>query len=78
LIDHRLIDEDVAFEMFGVAQYDWFRDYFRAIRDSVKRREPDPTKRPRFVFETEEFEKRLDAWKQRHNSPGLPTLSPSL
>jgi hypothetical protein len=65
LIAHRLIEEDIAFEMFGVAQYEWFREYIGAIREAVKNREPDPHKTPRWVAETEEFEQRLDAWKRR-------------
>lgn len=65
LIEHGLIEENIAFEMFGVAQYEWFRPYFVAIRETVKARQPAPDKRPRFVAETEAFEKRLDAWKAR-------------
>lgn len=65
LLRHNLIDEDIAFEMFGVAQYDWFRDYFTAIRAAISGRDPKPERESRFVAEMEEFERRLDAWKLR-------------
>jgi hypothetical protein len=70
LIAHGLIDQDIAFEMFGVAQYDWFRDYFAALRQAIIDREPNTMKRPRWVGETEEFENRLDAWKERRRFSG--------
>jgi hypothetical protein len=43
LMEHSIIDEDIAVEMFGVPQYDYFREYFAAIRHVIKRESPIPT-----------------------------------
>lgn len=67
LLDINLIDEEMAFRMFGIVQYDHFRDYFCAIRNAVKQRQPITEKLPRWVEETEHFQRRLDAWKTRRS-----------
>jgi hypothetical protein len=58
-----MLEEDLAFRLFGDAQYSWWKDYIGAIREARKSR-PNWTN-ARWVEETEDFEKRFDAWKQR-------------
>lgn len=72
LLRHRLIDEDLAFEMFGPAQYEHFREYIAAIRVVIKERQPDASKWPRWLSETEDFDRRQDAWVARRRRPENP------
>ncbi|MGY4155556.1 hypothetical protein ACVINW_001398 [Bradyrhizobium sp. USDA 4461] len=66
-INYRLVDPDLAFELFGVAQYDWFRLYIQALIAARKTRltksEGKPMLAPRWIKDIEQFERRLDAWK---------------
>jgi hypothetical protein len=64
LIRYGLIESNLAFEFFGVSQYDFFRKYFHAIREARMIRAAQPGAiEPRWVKEIDEFERRLDAWK---------------
>lgn len=62
LLERKLIDKGLTLEFFGEAQYEWFRDYFDAIRSARVQR--DDQLKPRWIEGTLDFEKKLDRWKK--------------
>jgi len=62
MLRRKLIDEDLAFEMLGVHQYSFYREYFAAIREAIN----EPTglvKPPFFVHELGWFDRQYEKWK---------------
>ncbi|TZG36627.1 hypothetical protein [Agrobacterium sp. B1(2019)] len=62
MLRRKLIDEDLAFEMLGVHQYHWYREYFAAIRAAAREATAEENP-PFFVHELAWFDSRYVKWK---------------
>lgn len=63
MLRRRLIDEDLTFEMLGVHQYHWYREYFAAIRKAVMEA-TEGTNPPFYLHELAWFDNRYEKWLQ--------------
>jgi len=62
-IRSKTVDKNLALEMFGRAQYEWFEDFFSAIRKQVEARYQGHNNPPSWLQETMAFEERLQKLK---------------
>lgn len=73
ILRRKLIEEDLAFEMLGVHQYSFYREYFAAILEAIN----EPTglvKPPFFVNELAWFDRRYEKWKHGPVSSSKDTV----
>lgn len=58
-IDKEIVDEELALEMFGKAQYDWFKDYIDAIRQVVEQSHASSSNPPSWIARTKSLEAKI-------------------
>lgn len=56
-IRKKTVDQELALEMFGDAQYQWFSDFFAAVRDAVEERHEGQPNPPSWIARTKALEK---------------------
>ena len=52
----KTVDQELAIEMFGDAQYGWFSDFFAAVRDVVEERHQGQPNPPSWIARTKALE----------------------
>lgn len=59
-IDRKIVDRQLALELFGDAQYRWFSDFVEGIRKVVREGPKGRKTFPRWVSETESLERKVN------------------
>jgi hypothetical protein len=63
-IDKEIVDKELSLEMFGNAQYEWFRDYIGAIRLVVEQSHGKSGNPPSWIARTKSLEAKIDQFER--------------